>query len=600
MFCAILILVATAVVGAFAPSRFLEVEQDLRDAAQMKCATRAEYTTVDNQVLYVDHATEKDKLDYMLEGGTGRVVLATYPKNVIPSHLALPITLTGTNIGIGLGMTNNTPQAVILASMKQEIDPQFPLRHVQQNASFCVQMSQVAELGVSSFYQHMKDDYKQSYLTILKTALLHANGFVALDCGYIQNRMGCFNRVRRLARLWRANITSTIKSSPFRTERNAWRNVSTLGEALGGNVPIYDEVFVIDSMYDYNFHHVLVDSVARLIPFCHYLRRHPHIKIHIRRDEMVLNVSRPVSAKKFAAAPVMRQRVFDLLGFAPERIVSGALIARKLYLPNDIECMSPLRHALGLQQLAKLLQTKARKVVKLGRCGNPQPVQRKLVEGRAHTLEAKKDRVRKPFRWRKDGNKRSEVVLPPTGANGVLQVHDCVIAPAAANVTRTYWRCLTDSQRQQLRRASEEVFPQSNIVVASTALSTPLACDIALYRSAHVVIGVHGAAMTNAMFMRPGTVLVEIVGQFDLRMPPVCGFYGPFSTVFGVHHFQYYYDGVLDADSLNIVDVVRQAHDFYNNIRARIEYTDYSLAYGRYDYNVSTKVGSTTNLFQPI
>jgi len=93
------------------------------------------------------------------------------------------------------------------------------------------------------------------------------------------------------------------------------------------------------------------------------------------------------------------------------------------------------------------------------------------------------------------------------------------------------------------------------------------------------------------MFMRPGTVLVEIVGQYDLRMPPVCGFYGPFSAVFGVHHFQYYYDGVLDADSLKIADVVKQAHSFYTSIRTKATYTNYSLAYGRFDYNVTASVG---------
>ena len=82
-----------------------------------------------------------------------------------------------------------------------------------------------------------------------------------------------------------------------------------------------------------------------------------------------------------------------------------------------------------------------------------------------------------------------------------------------------------------MQRATEEMFPQSNVVLVSTSLSTPLACDIALYRKTHVVIGMHGAAMTNVMFMRPGTVLVEIVGQYDLRMPPVCGFHGPYSSV---------------------------------------------------------------------
>ena len=63
MFCVVLFLVAVAVDGAFSQSRNLEVELDLRDATQMKCATRAEYTTADPKVLYSDYATGKGKFD---------------------------------------------------------------------------------------------------------------------------------------------------------------------------------------------------------------------------------------------------------------------------------------------------------------------------------------------------------------------------------------------------------------------------------------------------------------------------------------------------------------------------------------------------------
>lgn len=96
-----------------------------------------------------------------------------------------------------------------------------------------------------------------------------------------------------------------------------------------------------------------------------------------------------------------------------------------------------------------------------------------------------------------------------------------------------------------------------------------MGCDIALYQRADIVIGFHGAALTNVMFMRPGTVLVEIVGGYDGRMIPVCGIYGPLAAVFGVHHYIFYYDGVLDPDSLNIPDVVMQARKFYEHIRSR-------------------------------
>jgi len=33
-------------------------------------------------------------------------------------------------------------------------------------------------------------------------------------------------------------------------------------------------------------------------------------------------------------------------------------------------------------------------------------------------------------------------------------------------------------------------------------------------------VGIHGAGLTNIMFMKPGGTLVEITGEFDGRMAP--------------------------------------------------------------------------------
>ena len=52
----------------------------------------------------------------------------------------------------------------------------------------------------------------------------------------------------------------------------------------------------------------------------------------------------------------------------------------------------------------------------------------------------------------------------------------------------------------------------------------------------------HGAGITNVMFMSSGSLLVEITGIFDGRMLPVCGYHGPLAAIFGVHHYIYHYD----------------------------------------------------------
>jgi hypothetical protein len=56
----------------------------------------------------------------------------------------------------------------------------------------------------------------------------------------------------------------------------------------------------------------------------------------------------------------------------------------------------------------------------------------------------------------------------------------------------------------------------ANDSIAGTA--DCLACELRQYQQADLVIGLHGAGLTNLIFMRPRAVVLEIVGQYDGRM----------------------------------------------------------------------------------
>ena len=86
----------------------------------------------------------------------------------------------------------------------------------------------------------------------------------------------------------------------------------------------------------------------------------------------------------------------------------------------------------------------------------------------------------------------------------------------------------------------QHAFPDHLVLKASdndTALTRCVWCQIILYQHASVLVGIHGAGLTNIMFMAPGTVLVELTGEYDGRMAPVCGYHGPLAAIFGVHHY---------------------------------------------------------------
>jgi hypothetical protein len=64
------------------------------------------------------------------------------------------------------------------------------------------------------------------------------------------------------------------------------------------------------------------------------------------------------------------------------------------------------------------------------------------------------------------------------------------------------------------------------------------------------------------IFMPPGSLVVEIAGQFDGRMLPLCGYHGGLASIFGVHHYIYYFD-FKSGVPLNVLQVAAEAAQFH-------------------------------------
>jgi capsular polysaccharide biosynthesis protein len=121
-------------------------------------------------------------------------------------------------------------------------------------------------------------------------------------------------------------------------------------------------------------------------------------------------------------------------------------------------------------------------------------------------------------------------------------------------------------------------------------ISDCMACQVALYSRTNVLVGLHGAGqrlfctapadlnrrsdciclalavgcsgLTNMIFMPPGSLVVEITGQFDGRTMPLCGYHGGLAAVFGLHHYVYYYDW-KGGERLDAAQVAAEAAQFW-------------------------------------
>ena len=91
-------------------------------------------------------------------------------------------------------------------------------------------------------------------------------------------------------------------------------------------------------------------------------------------------------------------------------------------------------------------------------------------------------------------------------------------------------------------------------------------------------MGNHGAGLTSAMFMPPGGLVVEIVANLkDVNMP-VCGYYGPWSSMFGHHHYLHSFRYEL-KEKLSASAVAAEAFQFYRELHQSITPNITSLVY---------------------
>ena len=490
----------------------------------------------------------------------------------ISEFQSLPRTKSRVNIELAQGIVKGV--STINMQLKQKgTQWTVPRGHPRKNVTFCLETARLStkEYQVSHDYDtsQLYDKYKDIsqldrfyYFNIEASAIIHPTGMVMISCGYIQLLDGCETRFSFMGRKWWRGCRKLISKAQLFNYKNLQSQgfIPQCFDAYGlSNIPStemeerkhindtnlmrYKRVITMAANWDHNYHHIMVDSLARIVRLLPFLRKNPDVYIHIRRFEMF------VPPENRASGEQIRNRVFDLLGIDTKRLIWGPVLADQVILPAAMPCNQVMLRPLEQRLLAKELIERAKVVTSTS------------TSTTASTKNKKPNKMVIIQRWIPDDNE----TMVEEYRDWPDSVYEAVID--------VFTKKFPELELVRMSNKPQTATNNNNSSGSSLGNTLSLADHIMIYQDTALLVGAHGAGLHNMIFLPPGAMVVEIAAKYDARILPVCGYHGPLATIFGVHHFVHYYDTKIRLDPPVLMDyprVASEAREFYDEIRNKI------------------------------
>jgi hypothetical protein len=281
--------------------------------------------------------------------------------------------------------------------------------------------------------------------------------------------------------------------------------------------PVYENVFILTQYDDTQIGQFMQEALPKLIYNLEFLYQNPTYKIHY-------GFTKQLTVPKFVLPHYFFAR-FNLL----DRLINGTFYAHNVVMPREGGCQDIGYNSWEVVSMRDKFYS---------------------------MLDIHED---KHFQWK---GEKASLLKKPT----VL-----VLTRSAGQFTQNKYdaniRSWTPKQLTQLRNDIITSFPNHLLDIFSdtnkTLMTCPL-CQVEKFAIADIVIGFHGAGLSNAMFMRPGGILVEIISKFDSRHVPVVGIFPRVSDIIGLHHFSYV---VKNVKEFNISSFVKDVVEFHSKTK---------------------------------
>ncbi|RYH12936.1 glycosyltransferase family 61 protein [archaeon] len=478
-------------------------------------------------------------------------------------------------------LTKSNPQMIDIATSLDDINSKTYKTHDAklwvvppdspgQNKSNCFRLLQeVAHDSPVSIYHSYYPIQRAFYLLRIENGVVYHDGTVAASCGRYVPRDGCevsarndnnaFCYLQCLTYLYEHQLEWYDLFEPAKHSTETYQHVLGNCSCLPKrdapaifplNVTVVDEVFVASAVFDFNYYHLTIDSLARLSHHLPFLRQHPEIKIQFFRHEN-LDPAMMNNPDRIEHSFNMLKRMLELLDINPNRVVTSAVFARVVYIPRNTFCQHAAYNSVEMLALAKELLKGAHQYLSQHSAHLPELVRLHLTDIHARG------------QFHVDQHFLSKQRFVANGTKILLMIQKEDSKKLVSSSSSEY--------SSEMRSTLERHFPDHKVltlVVKHHKHNYCTACEIFLFSIADIVVGEYGAGLTNIIFMRPGSLLVETVNEIDDRHFPYCGYYNSLSGGLGVHHYIHAYrqQSYIPHFHMNVTSFASSIVEFYRNL----------------------------------
>jgi hypothetical protein len=389
-----------------------------------------------------------------------------------------------------------------------------------------------------SIYESYKAIITKAVYTVhAKNAIIYYTGAIELECGSFDVKEGSETRhlhskgtflplMRENNLTWNQMYSSLDTYSKVQLKKTYDNNEERAAIR-------YKRIFVISADWDANYYHFITESALRLIRHLDFLLENPDIMIHIRNR----NANRTHINKKVK----FRDDLLSLLGFEESRIISGTVLADRVYLPRAASYSFALGNPTEIILLAKTLSSFAKKRLE------------------QHT----KSKEINPLVYQADDNMHN------ASRKNLVILH---------REDESSWgeRNWDSRLYKRIEKTFQTRFPDHYIVHhASSFASNPsycYLCTIDELSRADVLVGMHGAGLTNQIFMPLGGLVVEMSQYFNDVHMPICGHYSNLAPICGHHFYSYNWAWshiINKREDLDVQDLGIEVAKYYKYLHSK-------------------------------